>query len=134
MPGQLDFMRQELSRRRFRDWTLTLEPGSDIQAHMVVRYTEADSYTGERREFTVVSRIDHTADAGRFHASVSAALRQAWLHEFDEADQLDGKPINDPHQDPDRWHCVCGCLGPKRADLPCWTCTKCETTHKTEEA
>lgn len=133
MSDQLEFMREELSRRRFRDWNLTLEPGSDTQAHMVIVYVEADSYTGKPTKFRVVSRIDHTTDADRFHRDVTSALTQAWQHEFDEADQLDGKPINNPHEDPTRWHCSCGTLGPvRRPDTP-WTCSGCGTTAKQPE-
>jgi hypothetical protein len=122
---RLGWMCVQLARRSFRDWTLSMVSGDENQAHMVIVYTEADSYTGERREFKVIARIDLTDDGDQFHDQVTRALRQAWDHEFDEHNQLDGKPINDPHADIERWHCVCGCLGPKQADHPHWTCTKC---------
>jgi hypothetical protein len=131
---QLGWMRVQLARRRFRDWSLSLESGTDSQARMVISYMELDSYTRKPVKFKVVSRIDLTDDFERFHADVTNALKQAWDHEFDEHNQLDGEPINDPHQDPDRWHCACGCLGPKQANHPHWTCTKCGmVNHSTEE-
>ncbi len=133
---RLAWMRDQLARRRFRDWNLSMVPGDENQAHMVIVYTEADSYTGERREFKVVSRIDLTGDCDRFHDQVTRALKQAVDHEFDEANQIDGKPINDPHADPDRWHCSCGTLGPvRRPDNTPWTCSGCGTTanHPNEE-
>lgn len=122
----------QLARRRFRDWQLTVEPGDDgNRPLLVIHYPDVDSYTGKPCWFKVVSRIGpySTPDADRFHRDVTKVLKDAWDHEFDEANQIDGAPIADPHADPQRWRCVCGCLGPKRGNTPHWTCTKCGKEH-----
>lgn len=130
--NQLAWMREQLARRRFRNWQLAVHQDRDDQVtELTVRYQEMcsrDPYCDAR--VRVVRRIGpYTGlDVDRFHADVTRVLKGIWDHEFDEYNQLDGVPIVDPHADPTRWHCDCGGLGPVKHGGS-WTCPGCGKEH-----
>lgn len=133
---QLAWMRDQLSRYSYRPGWIMRFDDSDPPM-LVVEYDALDSRNPDvSRRFTTHSRLlpEHCRDEDTFTAAIVNTVEELELHESREWLRRDGVLVADPHQDPSRWHCSCGTLGPvRRPDNTPWTCSGCGTTAKKPE-
>lgn len=125
--SELEWMGDELSRYRYKPtWRLELHGAGDT-AVLVVRYNAPDSRNpGGLIRPEGRRALKPTTDPRVFADDVLAQLDDIERHETREWLRYNGELVFDPHADPDRWHCVCGGVGPVKHEGS-WTCPGCRT-------
>ena len=100
----VDFVDRTLKRFTFHGAIQLLDPYTEVASddHEIVqvriRITVPDRDTGEPRHIWFTHFVTATRFRGFLQEWLTLALRNLWMHEFQEGLQFDGVRVSDPHR------------------------------------